>query len=92
VDGIGGPFVNSEMFELARSLIDGALVVDSAQTAGALRLIVERNRVVPEGAGAVAAAAALAGMAGSGKVACLVSGGNIDFRTLVTILEGEVPD
>jgi threonine dehydratase len=66
-------------------------VVSPAATAEALRVIVERNRVVPEGAGAVAAAAALAGMAGSGKVVCLVSGGNIDPATLMTILQGGVP-
>jgi len=91
VDGIGAPFVNQEMFDLARQVIDGSLVVNLRQTSDALRLIVERNRVVPEGAGAVAMAAAMAGMAGEGKVACLVSGGNIDTRTLVTIFEGEVP-
>jgi threonine dehydratase len=91
VDGIGAPFVNEEMFDLARQLIDGSLVVDLEQTADALRLIVERNRVVPEGAGAVATATALAGMAGTGKVVCIVSGGNIDTRTLVTILEGGFP-
>lgn len=91
VDGIGAPFVNQEMLDLASELIDGSLVVSLQQTADALRLIVERNRAVPEGAGAVATAAALAGMAGSGKVACLVSGGNIDTKTLVTILEGGVP-
>ncbi len=91
VDGIGSPFVNSEMFELAQKLVDGSLVVSPEQTAAALRLIVERNRVVPEGAGATATAAALAGMAGGGKVVALVSGGNIDIRNLVTILEGGVP-
>jgi len=91
VDGIGGPFVNQEMFDLAQKLVDGSMVVNTSQTAEALRLIVERNRVVPEGAGAVACAAAMAGMAGSGKVVCLVSGGNIDTRTLVTILEGGTP-
>jgi threonine dehydratase len=91
VDGIGAPFVNQEMFDLASKLIDGSLVVSLKQTADALRLIVERNRAVPEGAGAVATAAALAGMAGNGKVACLVSGGNIDNGKLVTILEGGVP-
>jgi threonine dehydratase len=91
VDGIGGPFVNQEMFDLAQKLIDGSLVVSLKQTADALRLIVERNRVVPEGAGAVATAAAMAGLAGGGKVACVISGGNIDTRTLVTILEGGVP-
>jgi threonine dehydratase len=91
VDGIGAPFVNEEMFDLAVRLIDGSLVVSKAETAAALRLIVERARVVPEGAGAVATAAALAGKAGGGKVACLVSGGNIDPATLVTILQGGVP-
>ncbi len=91
VDGIGAPFVNVEMFELAQHLVAGSLVVSPAATAEAVRIIVERNRVVPEGAGAVAVAAALAGMAGSGKVVCLVSGGNIDLATLVTILQGGVP-
>ncbi len=91
VDGIGSPFVNDEMFELAKRVTDGSLVVSTEQVAESLRLIVERNRVVPEGAGAAATAAALAGMAGGGKVVCLVSGGNIDMTTLVTILEGGVP-
>lgn len=92
VDGISSPFVNEEMWELAQELVDGALVVSRAQIAEALRLIVERNRVVPEGAGATAVAATMAGMAGGGKVACIVSGGNIDIQKLVTILEGRVPE
>ena len=91
VDGIGAPFVNAEMFDLARRLVDGSLVVDTTATAAAMRLIIERNRVVPEGAAAVATAAALAGMAGGGKVVCLVSGGNVDFGRLVTVLQGGVP-
>jgi threonine dehydratase len=91
VDGIGAPFVNAEMFELARQLVDGSLVVDLSATADAMRVIIERNRVVPEGAGAVAVAAARAGMAGGGKVVCLVSGGNVDFGRLVTVLQGRVP-
>lgn len=92
VDGISSPFVNEEMWVLAQELVDGALVVSRAQIAEALRLIVERNRVVPEGAGATAVAATMAGMAGGGKVACIVSGGNIDIQKLITILEGGVPE
>jgi len=42
--------------------------------------------VIAEGAGALALAAALAGRAGSGKIVCIVSGGNIDFSTLSEIL------
>ena len=91
VDGIGTPFVNVEMFELARQIVDGALVVNKEQTAAALRLVVERNRVVPEGAAATSVAAALAGMAGGGKIAAVLSGGNIDLTTLTTILQGGVP-
>jgi len=92
VDGISSPFVNEEMWALAQELVDGALVATRAQIAEALRLIVERNRVVPEGAGATAVATALAGLAGGGKIACIVSGGNIDVKTLITVLEGGVPD
>jgi threonine dehydratase len=36
-------------------------------------------------------AAALAGRAGGGRVACIVSGGNIDAAKLAKILAGEVP-
>ena len=91
VDGIGGPRVFPEMFDLARQLLDGSLVSSLDEVASAVRLLVERNRIVAEGAGAASVAAALAGRAGAGKVVCVVSGGNIDTRTLITILEGSTP-
>ena len=91
VDGIGGPRVFPEMFSLAKELIDGSLVSPIEEIAAAIRLLVERNRVVAEGAGAAGLAAALAGNAGRGKVVCIVSGGNIDSATLATILQGGVP-
>jgi threonine dehydratase len=86
VDGIGAPFVNPEMLDLARRLIDGALTATLAETAAALRLTLERARVVPEGAAAVPVAAALAGRAGGGKVVCILSGGNIDLGRLCEVL------
>ena len=49
----------------------------------------ERNRIIAEGAGACSVACALAGQAGTGKVVCIVSGGNIDFATLCEILKTE---
>ena len=61
------------------------------QTAAAIRLLIERNRVVAEGAGAASVAAALTGRAGSGKIVCVISGGNIDSSKLVKILNGELP-
>jgi threonine dehydratase len=90
-DGISDSFVNPEMLELARQLVDGSIVVDREQTAAAARLVMERNRVIPEGAAATAVAAALSGQAGTGRIACIVSGGNIDTKTLVTILHGGTP-
>jgi threonine dehydratase len=86
VDGIGGRGVFPTMFERARTLLDGSLVVSLEQAAAALRLLAERNRVIAEGAGACPVACALAGLAGAGKVVCVVSGGNIDLTKLCAIL------
>jgi threonine dehydratase len=91
VDGIGAPRVFPEMFDLVRTLIDGALVSSLAEIAAAVRLLVERNHVVAEGAGASSVAPALAGRAGEGRIVCLVSGGNIDSARLAAILGGGVP-
>jgi threonine dehydratase len=91
VDGIGGPRVFPEMFALAKELVDGAVVSSLEEIASAIRLMVERNRVVAEGAAGASVAAAIAGRAGRGKIVCVVSGGNIDTAALVTILQGGVP-
>lgn len=85
VDGIGGAGVLNEMWPHVRAL-DGALVASLAEVASALRLLVERARIVAEGAGATPVASALAGRAGNGKVVCVVSGGNIDLKTLIELL------
>ena len=86
VDGIGARVVFPRMFERAQKLIDGSLVAQLDEVAAALRLLAERNRIIAEGAGAAALACALAGKAGTGKVVCIVSGGNIDFTKLCEIL------
>jgi threonine dehydratase len=74
------------MFERARNLIDGSLIADLDLVANALRLMVQHNHIVAEGAGAVPVACALSGQAGSGKIVCIVSGGNIDVQKLRQIL------
>jgi threonine dehydratase len=91
VDGIGSKAVLPEMWPLARELLAGSLVVSPEQTAAAIRLLAERNRVVAEGAGATSVAAACAGGAGAGKIACVISGGNINLDTLSVILVGGMP-
>ena len=89
VDGIGGASVLPEMWPLARDLLDGALVASLDEVKDAIRLLAERGRVIAEGAGAAPVAAALAGRAGSGKVVCVISGGNIDRAILAGILAAE---
>jgi threonine dehydratase len=91
VDGIGAPRVFPEMFDLASRLLDGSLVTSVENAASAVRLLVERARIVAEGAGATSVACALMGGVGAGTVACIVSGGNIDAAKLATILSGAVP-
>jgi threonine dehydratase len=90
VDGIGSRGVLDEMWPLASRLLDGSIVVSLAATSAAVKLLVERNRVIAEGAGATPVAAALSGKAGAGKIVCVVSGGNIDPKTLAAILLGEL--
>jgi len=87
VDGIGAKTLLPEMWPLVKSLIDGSLVMSLEKIASAIRLLVERHRVIAEGAGACALAAALSGKAGKGKIVCVISGGNIDTSKLVGILE-----
>jgi threonine dehydratase len=91
VDGAGSRALLPRMWERARPLVDGAHAASLAETAAAVRLLAERARVIAEGAGALAVAAALSGRTGSGKIVCVVSGGNIDFSALTRILAGEVP-
>jgi threonine dehydratase len=91
VDGIGAPLVFQEMWPLLNRLIDDSLVVGLEAVASAIRLLAERNHIIAEGAGAAGIAAAIAGMAGGGKVVCVISGGNIDPTKLIRILQGEVP-
>jgi threonine dehydratase len=86
-DATSDSSVDPAMFDLARRLIDGSIVVDREQTVSALRLVLERNRAVAEGAAATAVAAALTGEAGGGRIACVVSGGNIDAALLAVILQ-----
>ena len=86
VDGIGARAVFPQMFERARSLIDGSLVADLNAVASALRLLAQHNHIIAEGAGACPVACALSGNAGPGKVVCIISGGNIDPSKLAQLL------
>jgi threonine dehydratase len=91
VDGIGGKSLLPDMWPLVRSRLAGSIVVSLEETARAIRLLVERVRVVAEGAGAVSLAAALSGRTGDATVVCVISGGAIDPAKLAKILAGQLP-
>jgi threonine dehydratase len=88
VDGSGSRRVLDPMWPRLREVVDEAVTVSLSETEAAVRTLAERVRVIAEGAGALSTAAALAGRAGSGKVACVVSGGNINLATLAQIIDG----
>jgi threonine dehydratase len=90
VDGIGGRGILEEMWPLAASVLAGSLVVSLTEIAAAIRTLATRQRIVAEGAGAAALAAALKSDL-PGPIVCVVSGGNIDPAKLATILTGGVP-
>ena len=86
VDGAGGRALLPTMWERARGLVDEAVAVPLAEVADAVRLLASRARVVAEGAGALALAAALRR---DDRCVCIVSGGNVDLAVLARILSGE---
>ena len=88
VDGMGSGGLLAEMWPLVSKLVNGSIVLSLKQIADAIKLLMERNRVIAEGAGASSFAAALTGKAGTGKIVCVISGGNIDAEKLIKILSG----
>jgi threonine dehydratase len=92
VDGAGSGSLLADMWAGARDLVTGAFPVSLEATVAALKILLERGRIVAEGAAGLPVAAALTGAAGEGRVVCIVSGGNIDSARLAEILAGRVPD
>ena len=91
VDGIGSKTVFPNMLDLAREYLAGSLITTPDEAARSVRILLERNRIVAEGAGAAPVAVAMSGQAGHGRIACVISGGNIDVHKVVAILEGRTP-
>ena len=86
VDGAGGQSVTQRMWERMAPVVDGAVVVSLDQVREAMRLQAEKARVIAEGAGCLALAAALSGEAGDGPIVCVVSGGNVDLKRFTDIV------
>ena len=87
VDGAGGKSIFPRMWERLRETVDGSIVVSLDEVRRAMKLMAEKSRVISEGAGALALAAALQGKV-EGPVACVVSGGNVDLKRFCEIVSG----
>lgn len=87
-DGIAVKQPGEHTYELCRDYVDGVVTVNDDETAAAILALMEKQKVVAEGAGAVAVAAVMfhkLPVEGK-KVVCLVSGGNIDVNTLNRVI------
>ena len=86
VDGCGGKSVFPRMWDIAHHLLAGSIVCSLDEVAKAMKIVAERNHVIAEGAAGCAIAAGLSGKCGSGKVVCVVSGGNIDLAVFAKLV------
>ena len=91
VDGMGSTSVLEDMWPLVRQTVDEAVCASFLQIVETVRLLAARHHVIAEAAGAASLAVALAGLAGKGNIACIISGGNIDPPKLGDILSGRNP-
>jgi threonine dehydratase len=91
VDGIGSNGVLAEMWPIVSRLIDDVIVVSVSEVASAVRELALRHRLVAEGAGATAYAAAVSPRCTGRNVAAVISGGNIEPQKFVRILAGDQP-
>lgn len=88
-DGIAIQRVGEITFPLIQERVDEIVTVRENEIASAILMLMERKRIVAEGAGATPLAALLSGRlkTRSKKVVLVISGGNIDFHLLDRIIE-----
>ncbi len=88
-DGIAVKEPGRLTFDLCSRYVDGIVSVTDDQVSAAILALIEKQKMIAEGAGAVALAAALFNklpdVAGK-KVVCLISGGNIDVTILSRVI------
>ena len=88
-DGIAVKTVGKLTYPIVRDLVDEVVLVEEEEIAQAIVSLLERNKLMVEGAGAVGLAALLNGRVKrlTGKTVALLSGGNIDVKTIAVVVE-----
>ncbi len=86
-DGLVVKQLGEYTWTLIRELVSGVTLVDEDEIAHAIYLLLERGKVLAEGAGAAAPAALLAGkVPGDDTAVAIVSGGNIDLTHIYRVI------
>lgn len=88
-DGISVKTVGELTFNIVKDLVDDVILVEEGEIAEGLLFLMENQKVVAEGSGAVTTAAILSGKyipKENENVVCIISGGNIDINTLNRII------
>jgi threonine dehydratase len=86
-DGIAVKSVGEMTSRILEDTLDDMISVTDEDICGAIVLLLERSKLVVEGAGAVGVAALLSGKAGGdGPALALLSGGNIDPTVLISVM------
>ncbi len=87
-DGIAVKKVGCKTLELVKQYVDEVITVSEAEIAEAILFLMEKSKVVAEGAGATPLAAILAGKISckDRKTCAVVSGGNIDINLVERVL------
>lgn len=104
VDGIGSTSVLDEMWPLVKRCVDNSIVLTLSETSNALRILIEKNHIISEGAGATTVAACLwhygnlvqngqaatrrSDTTGPSKVVAVLSGSGIDNEKIMKCLNG----
>ena len=88
-DGIAVKEPGANTFELCSKYVDEVVTVNEDEISSAILALIEQHKMIAEGAGAVAVAAVMFNKVPvrGKKVACVVSGGNIDVTILSRVIE-----
>ncbi len=88
-DGLGAPMAGNITFPIVRRYVDDVVLVSDEEIAGAMRFLLERAKLLAEGAGAAATAALLSGRLAvrpTDRVVAILSGGNVDLERLQQVI------
>jgi threonine dehydratase len=88
-DGIAVKTPGDQTFEIIKELVDEVIVVEEHEIAQGMLFLLENQKLIAEGSGAVSTAALLSGKyvpAEGENVVCVISGGNVDVNTLYRVI------